>query len=146
MSLASVVANNYLPHGLCLGWWSPLLWLHVGSDAVIAASYFAIPFLITRYLNRYGMWMAPNRWWLITVLFAWFVFACGGTNLMRIVTIWEPVYWAEGIVKLLTAVVSAATVATLLTLRPELAAERERHPSLQRILDDLEGMRDAAAT
>jgi len=37
-------SSMFSPHGICLLWEPELIWLHVVSDAVIAASYFSIPF------------------------------------------------------------------------------------------------------
>ena len=34
------------PHGICLLWEPELIWLHVVSDACIAAAYFSIPFAL----------------------------------------------------------------------------------------------------
>jgi hypothetical protein len=35
--------SDLSPHGFCLLWRPELIWLHVGSDLIIAASYFSIP-------------------------------------------------------------------------------------------------------
>ena len=43
MLLANI---NFMPHGHCYLWDSVLIALHVGSDAVIAASYFSIPYRV----------------------------------------------------------------------------------------------------
>ena len=34
---------NFMPHGHCYLWRPDVLWLHVGSDTLIALSYYAIP-------------------------------------------------------------------------------------------------------
>lgn len=36
-------ANSFIPHGHCYLWRSPLVSLHVASDAIIAVSYYSIP-------------------------------------------------------------------------------------------------------
>ncbi|NJN74948.1 MAG: hypothetical protein HC796_00105 [Synechococcaceae cyanobacterium RL_1_2] len=35
--------SQYMPHGSCYLWQSPLIWLHVSSDLIIAIAYFSIP-------------------------------------------------------------------------------------------------------
>ena len=50
--------------------------------------------------------------------FAAFIAACGVTHLMDIWTIWQPTYWASGIIKAVTAAVSVATAALLIRLVP----------------------------
>jgi EAL domain-containing protein (putative c-di-GMP-specific phosphodiesterase class I) len=38
--------QSFIPHGHCYLWMPEVLWLHVMSDAVIAAAYFSIPFAL----------------------------------------------------------------------------------------------------
>jgi hypothetical protein len=40
------------PHGICLLWRPELIWLHVGSDAIIAAAYFSIPFALAVFVSK----------------------------------------------------------------------------------------------
>ena len=40
------------PHGICLLWEPELIWLHVVSDALIAAAYFSIPAVLTIFVAR----------------------------------------------------------------------------------------------
>src|SRR5262249_54109054 len=46
-----------------------------------------------------------------------FIVACGATHFMDVLTLWVPVYWLQGTVKLLTAL---ASVTTALALPPQL--------------------------
>ena len=48
-------------------------------------------------------------------MFAGFIVACGTTHLLSAITIWLPLYWLDGIVKGLTALISVATA--LLTVK-----------------------------
>jgi PAS domain S-box-containing protein len=99
------------PHGFCLTWDPGLIWLHAGSDALIALAYFSIPLTLIRLVQARGD--AKYRW--VAWLFASFILACGSTHAMSILTLWVPAYRAEGALKLLTAVLS---VGTALALRP----------------------------
>jgi hypothetical protein len=40
------------PHGICLLWEPLLIWLHVTFDAIIAASYFSIPFALAIVVSK----------------------------------------------------------------------------------------------
>ena len=40
------------PHGICLLWRPELIWLHVGSDALIALAYFSIPFALAVFVSK----------------------------------------------------------------------------------------------
>jgi hypothetical protein len=45
-------SSMFSPHGICLLWEPELIWLHVVSDAVIAASYFSIPFALAIIVSK----------------------------------------------------------------------------------------------
>ncbi|MDF0498035.1 hybrid sensor histidine kinase/response regulator [Bradyrhizobium yuanmingense] len=104
------------PHGICLLWEPELIWLHVVSDASIAAAYFSIPFalaiLVTKRRDLKFGWV----YWA----FAIFIMACGLTHVLSIYTLWVPIYGIEGIVKAATAVASVFTAAALWPLLPKI--------------------------
>jgi len=82
-----------------------LLWTLVGSDSLIAISYFSIPFAIWFFAQKRPD--VRNRWLLI--LFGLFIIACGITHLLDVLTIWQPNYWANALAKAVTAVLSLGT-------------------------------------
>ncbi|MEJ6011194.1 sensor histidine kinase [Novosphingobium aquae] len=90
----------------------------MASDAIIAAAYFSIPFVLWRLLKarpdiEFG-WMVG--------LFATFILACGTTHLFNIYVLWVPAYGIEAAIKALTAVSSIGTALLLLPLLPKLIA------------------------
>ncbi|WP_044586520.1 ATP-binding protein [Bradyrhizobium sp. LTSPM299] len=111
-------SSTFSPHGICLLWEPELIWLHVMSDAIIAASYFSIPFALAIVVSKrrdfqFG-WMA----WP----FATFILACGLTHVFSIYTLWVPIYGIEGLLKALTAIASIVTAALLWPLIPKVLA------------------------
>ncbi|WP_044540509.1 ATP-binding protein [Bradyrhizobium sp. LTSP885] len=111
-------SSTFSPHGICLLWEPELIWLHVMSDAIIAASYFSIPFALAIVVSKrrdfqFG-WMA----WP----FATFILACGLTHVFSIYTLWVPIYGIEGLLKALTAIASIITAALLWPLIPKVLA------------------------
>ena len=104
-----------LPHGFCLLWDTNLVWLHMVSDAVITLAYYVIPFGLV-YFARKRQYLAFHR---IFLLFGIFIFACGTTHAMAIWTVWHPDYGLEGLVKAVTAVLSAATAVLLVRMLPQ---------------------------
>ncbi len=70
-------------------------------------------------LRRRGV---PFRW--MFVMFGLFIVTCGFTHFMAIVTLYEPLYRLAGVVKLITAAASWATVAGLIPLVPRALALR----------------------
>ena len=106
----------FAPHGLCLLWDPELLLIHIASDAVIAISYFSIPFALTYFvLRRRDLEFGWVFW-----AFALFITACGFTHGFSILTLWVPVYGLEGIIKALTAAASVITAILLWPLIPKL--------------------------
>ncbi len=96
---------NFAPHGHCYLWRTDLVMLHAGSDILIALSYYSIPialFLIWKKNKDF-----QYHWMLI--LFAIFIFACGTTHIIDTWNIWHSEYYLEGLVKVITAIVSVAT-------------------------------------
>lgn len=101
---------EYLPHGFCIAWNPQLLAMHVISDLLIAIAYFSIPIGIVYVAKkRPDAELQP-----IYYLFAAFILACGVTHVMGILTLWVPLYYTQGITKIVTALVSVATAIYLL--------------------------------
>lgn len=125
---------GFMPHGHCYLWEPGLLWLHILSDALIAAAYFSIPFTLL-YFVRKRRDLEFN--WMF-ICFAVFIIACGATHLMEIWVVWHPSYWLSGSVKALTALVSVPTAVLLVKLVPKAlrlpspAALREANAALER--------------
>ena len=99
------------PHGMCLLWRPGLIWPTVIGDIVIAFAYFTIPALLYSMLqlraSEYGRLV---RWFIA------FIFFCGLTHLIDVVTIWMPVYYLAAWVKVATAIVSCGAVLDLIRL------------------------------
>jgi hypothetical protein len=105
-----------MPHGHCYLWQPATLWLNVGSDGLIAAAYYAIPIGLF-YIVRERRTAIPYPW--ILMMFGAFIFLCGTTHLIEIWTVWKPDYRVQGAVKLLTGLVSIATMFALFKLIPQ---------------------------
>jgi PAS domain S-box-containing protein len=108
--------TDFMPHVFCLR--SPeLIWLHVASDGLIAIAYALIPFGLLRLLRKRK---DLSFHWMF-VLFAVFILSCGATHVLGIVTLWEPIYRFEGLIKLITALTSIATAILLIRIVPQIA-------------------------
>lgn len=118
--------QSLLPHGFCLTWNPALLWTLVVSDAVIALSYFSIPFALWYFAKKRPD--IPYRW--LMVVFGMFIVACGVTHIFDILNIWQPSYWASAYAKAFTAVISFATAIALWRIMP-LALKAPSAQSLQ---------------
>lgn len=97
--------TSFMAHGYCLTWRSDLIALHAISDALIFLSYFIIPLALFYFVLRRTDLAHKSIFWL----FAAFILACGTTHLVGLVTLWNPVYGLEGVVKAGTAGISVLT-------------------------------------
>ena len=95
-------------HGFCLTWAPGLIGLHVAADAATGLAYFSIPIALAFVAAR-----RPDlKYGWVAYLFVAFILACGATHLMSIFTLWVPAYGIEGLIKLVTAILSVATAET----------------------------------
>ncbi|MGR9037760.1 MAG: ATP-binding protein, partial [Gammaproteobacteria bacterium] len=109
---------NTSPHGYCLLWKTDLIALHAVSNVLIAASYFAMPFVILLFLKK-----RPDiKHRFLFVLFALFILACGFTHTLNAVTIWYPAYYLSGIMMAITAVVSLISAIAVIYYFPALVS------------------------
>jgi len=143
---ARLLAPDFMPHGHCYMWTPSVLWLNVGSDAAIALAYFSIPLALLSVVRQRKDLDYP---WLL-LLFASFIVSCGITHLVAIMTTWNGAYRLEGLVKLITAVVSLVTAIALWPLVPKLVSLpspgklEDLNARLQRRIDHLELMEEVA--
>lgn len=117
-----IFSDQFMPHGYCFLWRPELVWLHALSDLVIALSYFAIPITIFIIVRKRKS-AIPFVW--VFWMFATFIFFCGLTHVFEIMSIWNPSYYIEGLIKVLTAAVSLATAIVMFPLIPVLIKKFE---------------------
>lgn len=143
---ATAATTGFMPHGHCYLWQPALVWLHVGSDALIGGAYVSISITLAVLVYR-ARERIPFSW--IMLAFGAFIIACGATHFIEIWTVWTPSYWLAAWVKVATALVSVATAMLLPPLVPKalglandaaLSAERQR----ERLLA-LDALREAQA-
>jgi serine phosphatase RsbU (regulator of sigma subunit)/anti-sigma regulatory factor (Ser/Thr protein kinase) len=124
---------TFLPHGTCLLWNQPLLFLQIISDAAIAVAYFTIAGTLA-YFVRKRRDLAFSR---IVWMFGSFIAACAVTHVFEILTVYKPLFWEQGYTKLLTAVISVATAIALMPVIPKALAMRnpQELETLNRLLE-----------
>lgn len=125
--------------------------LHVVSDLAIFGAYFALPIFIAWFMIRRRDVRFPPVLWL----FAAFILCCGLGHAIEATIFWHPWYRFSGVMKLLTAVVSWATVFAVIPLVPralalpriearrnelehEVEAQRASEEELRRSFDELQ--------
>ncbi|HZH04094.1 MAG TPA: PAS domain-containing protein, partial [Myxococcaceae bacterium] len=125
--------TGFMPHGHCYLWRPELVWLHVGSDALIGMAYFAISVTLYLLIRRAKLPFSP-----LILAFGVFIGACGLTHFMEVLTLWEPEYWLSGAVKAITAFASVTTGLLLLPARSRVIAMSEGAELLEHQRRELE--------
>ncbi|AFY71718.1 PAS/PAC sensor hybrid histidine kinase [Thalassoporum mexicanum PCC 7367] len=107
-----------IPHGHCYLWNPGLLSLHAIADLIIVLSYYAIPITLIYFVRK----RKDIPFGFTFILFSLFILACGTTHAFSIWTLWHPDYWASGLIKAITAIVSLYTAMHLVPLLPQALA------------------------
>ncbi|MBD2021964.1 response regulator [Leptolyngbya sp. FACHB-36] len=125
--------SQYIPHGHCYLWQTPLVWLHIVSDGLIAIAYFSIPAMLIYFVRKRGD-IPFSR---VFVLFGAFIVLCGTGHLLDIWTLWHPAYWLSGAERAVTGLVSCYTALQLVELLPQfLSLKSPKH--LEQINQELQ--------
>ena len=108
--------RGFMSHGHCYLWNRSLVILHVSSDLSIGIAYVVISLTLWHFV-RLARKEIPFHWMFIS--FGAFIIACGATHLMEVWTIWTPLYWVSGAIKVVTAVASVITAVALPPIIPK---------------------------
>jgi PAS domain S-box-containing protein len=108
--ISNLFNDDYMPHVHCYLDKSNLVWLHVVSDASIGFAYVAISAVLMVLLIKTKSDIPfPS----LFLAFGLFIISCGATHLMEVWTLWNPVYWLSGGIKLITAAASVTTAVAM---------------------------------
>jgi len=111
-------SEQYIPHGHCYLWQTPLVTLHVVSNALIAIAYFSIPAYLIYFVRK----RRDVPFSGIFILFGAFIVLCGTGHLLDIWTLWHPDYWLSGLEHAMTAFISCVTALQIGTILPKILA------------------------
>lgn len=116
----NATTNGFMPHGYCLRWDGPLLFVLILGNIGIALAYFLIPLALRHFVGKRKDLPYPHMF----KLFAAFILTCGLTHLVKVWTLYQPVYWVEALLDLWTAIISMLTATLLFPLIPKALALR----------------------
>ena len=143
--LLNSLTDGFMPHGYCLRWEIPLLFVFIVGNIGIAIAYFLVPAALRYFVGKRQDLPYPHMF----KLFAAFIMSCGITHLMKVWTLYQPVYWLEAIVDLWTAAVSLLTAGLLIPLIPAAlklrspAALDEANEKLRKAAEELQAAKDS---
>jgi PAS domain S-box-containing protein len=134
-------SSDFIARRDCGTWSQGHVLLHNAADGFIWLSYMAIPVMLVYFVRRKRN--VPFHWMFL--MFGLFIVSCGFTHLMELLMFYVPVYRLDGLVKLVTAGASVATVIALAPVIPraltmrfpeelerEIAERRKAEDALQR--------------
>jgi signal transduction histidine kinase len=113
-------SSDFTPRRYCGDWSTALVGLHIVSDVLIWIAYLTIPVVLISFARRRHDLPFPWMFWM----FAAFIISCGFTHFLEAAAFCWPAYRLMGMVKLITAAVSWATVIALVPLVPMVLALR----------------------
>jgi serine phosphatase RsbU (regulator of sigma subunit) len=94
----------FMPHGHCYFWMPELLWLQALSEIFTGLAYYFVGIAIVYFTH--GRRDLPRK--TVNLLVGTFLvfMVCGTTHLLGMITIWYPVYWLDGIINAMNAIIS----------------------------------------
>jgi signal transduction histidine kinase len=116
--LAKIIEADFMPHGHCYFWKPEIVWLNVVGDSLIALAYYSLPLMLFYFARK----RTDLTHKYVFMLFAAFIFACGTTHIVDIWTIWVPTYRLEGVLKVITGILSVGTAFVVYKSVPTLLA------------------------
>ena len=112
---SGLFSSDFLSQGLGYRWQPEIVWTHVVADSLIATAYLSIlGFLLAFLAKRRDV----SLHWMF-VLVAAFIFACATSHVLDVITVWNPIYRLDAMVKVITALVSIAVAIGLIPLLPK---------------------------
>ncbi|MBO9567011.1 MAG: PAS domain S-box protein [Niastella sp.] len=115
--------SDWPPRWHCGKWTEFHGWLYIISDLLVWSAYFAIPFIIIRFITK----KHDARFIRLYFLFAAFILACGATHFFDAVTFWFPAYRVNALIRAITGVLSWITVFYLIKVLPVAFSLRSSH-------------------
>jgi hypothetical protein len=108
-------SSDYMPHGHCYLWETPLVVVQVAANLSIGLAYLTISatlaFLVRRVRDL------PFQW--VYLAFGLFIVTCGFTHFMDVWVVWRPNYWVDAWIRVVCAIASVGTAVLLPPLVPK---------------------------
>jgi len=108
--------DQFMPHATCYLRNSKVIALHVSADLLIGIAYVSISTTLA-YLVYKARKDIPFHWMFLA--FGLFIITCGFTHFMEVWTVWQPLYWLSGYVKVICAAASVFAALALFPLVPK---------------------------
>ncbi len=108
-------SSGFVARRDCGEWTNTLIVIHNFSDILIWLCYLTIPLLLIYFTRKVPSVPFQKMFWL----FSFFIISCGMTHLMGFILFYKPMYYLDGLIKLITALASMLTVIHLIPVLPQ---------------------------
>ena len=114
--MPSIFDQAFMPHAYCYLCQPGLLWLHLLADSITGLVCYSVPILLRWFVrNRSNIQFDQSIF-----LFSALGLIYGTNHFLEILTLWYPIYWLVGILKVVTAIVSVYAAVELVAIMPQL--------------------------
>ena len=97
----NLTSNLFFSQGDCYDWKLALVWLHLVGNLAVALAFYSIPPLLIYEVRKHkDLLLPPKFWWLNA-----FVISCGTIYVLEVWSIWQPIYWLIGGIKIVTVII-----------------------------------------
>ena len=113
MSWLAWLFHEWMPHARCVENNPFVLGMQLPADLMIFLAYMVIGLGMLRDRQRFRQGISSGGGVGTLTLYAWFgafIFWCGLTHLMKVITAWRGLYVIDGVVDVIAAVVSWGTI------------------------------------
>lgn len=108
--------GNWPPRWRCGKWADWLGWTHITSELLVFGAYMTIPLLLFYFIRKRKDMPFKG----VLLLFVIFILSCGFTHLVEAIIFYYPVYRFLGLLLVITALVSWATVFAMIPVLPKI--------------------------
>ncbi len=116
------------------------------SDSIVALAYYSIALLLIGSISKRCDLPFRSIFWMFSI----FIVSCGTSEVLDVVTIWYPAYWAAGVAKAVTAIAALVCAVVLVPLvsralaAPSQARPENANREVEQAQVELERARDEA--
>ena len=100
-SLNILTTDLFLSEGDCYSWQSSLIWLHIIGDLAITLAFYSLSVMMIYLVRKQEEQIFPPQFGLLSA----FMICCGTIYILEIWSIWQPIYWLTGGVKIITVII-----------------------------------------
>ena len=101
LSLNILTANLLCSEGDSYAWQTALVWLHIIGDLAIALAFYSLSVMMIYWVRKQKERIFFPKFGLLSA----FMIGCGTIYILEIWSIWQPIYWLTGVIKIIAVII-----------------------------------------